>query len=155
MKSVIVENFWQEFCAKNPHVNQDEPYQVWFFSNNQKSAKELAELVLAGKKRATASLVEVNILQPENAPLDEGYSVITDFAGVPMCVIRTTELRTLPFNKVDAQFAFDEGEGDQTLADWRAGHWTYFTKEAAELNLEFNENSPIACERFELLYPEI
>jgi uncharacterized protein YhfF len=59
---------------------------------------------------------------------------------------------TLKLNLRTTEFAFDEGEGDQTLADWRDGHWTYFTKEAAENELEFTEKSLIACERFNLLW---
>lgn len=147
-----VKNFWHEFCSANK-VKIDTPYQIWYFGNNQKLAKELAELVMSGKKRATASLVAVNNLQPEIAPIDDGYSVVTDFEGNPMCIIQTNEIQILPFDEVDAQFAFDEGEGDQTLEDWREGHWRYFTKEAAELGIEFNTKSLICCERFSLIYP--
>ncbi len=89
-------------------------------------AKELAEFVISGKKIATASLVEYNEMHPESAPIADGYSVVTDFEGNPMCVIQTTEIRHLPFDEVDAQFAFDEGEGDQTLRYWRDGHWRLF-----------------------------
>jgi uncharacterized protein YhfF len=35
-------------------------------------------------------------------------------------VLETTDLRVIPFGEVDAQFAFDEGEGDRTLAWWRS-----------------------------------
>lgn len=146
-----VQNFWREFCEKSG-VHVETPYQVWYFGNNSKMARELAELVASGKKRATASLVEFNDAHPEAAPIDDGYSVVTDFEGAPVCVIQTTEIRLLPFMKVDAEFAFDEGEGDQTLEDWRAGHWQYFTKEAAEYGLNFDENSLVACERFKLLF---
>ena len=154
MKSEVVENFWKEFCGKNPNVKVNEPYQVWFFGNNSEMARELAELVISGKKRATASLVEFNEMHPEVAPINDGYSVVTDFEGNPLCVIQTTEIRQIPFMEVDAAFAFDEGEGDQTLRDWRDGHWRYFTKEAAEFGLEFNETSLVACERFRLLFPK-
>ena len=153
-KSDSVEKFWQGFCAENPDANADEPYQVWFFGNTSEMARELAELVLQGKKTATASLAEVNKLKPETAPIDDGYSVFTDYEGNPQGIVQTIEIRHLPFMEVDAQFAFDEGEGDQTLEDWREGHWNYFTKEAAELNVEFNEKSLVACERFRLLYPK-
>lgn len=150
-----VEKFWQDFCAENPEVNSGESYQVWFFGNSQKMARELGKLVLSGKKRATASLVEFNEKHPKVASLDSGFSVITDYEGVPLCIIQTTEIRYLPFDEVDAQFAFDEGEGDQTLEDWRNEHRRYFTKEAAEFSLEFNEKSLIACERFKLLYSKL
>ena len=146
-----VKQFWLEFCDKS-NINSETPYQVWFFGNSEKMAKELAELVILGKKKATASLVEFNKIHPETAPIDEGYSIITDFNNNPLCVIQTTEIRHLPFDEVDANFAFDEGEGDQTLEDWRDGHWAYFTKEAAENGLKFNEKSLICCERFKLLF---
>jgi uncharacterized protein YhfF len=91
-------------------------------------------------------------MKPEIAPVPDGYSVVTDFDGNPLCVIQTTEIRHLPFDEVDAQFAFAEGEGDQTLESWREGHWRYFTQEAGESAVEFNEKSLICCERFALLY---
>lgn len=148
-----VKQFWQEFCEKT-NIDSETPYQVWFFGNNEKMAKELGKLVISGKKKATASLVEFNENHPEVTPIDKGYSVVTDFNHNPMCVIQTTEIRHLPFLEVDAEFAFDEGEGDQTLEDWRDGHWRYFTKEAAENGLEFNEKSLVCCERFRLLFPK-
>jgi uncharacterized protein YhfF len=154
MKSESVQNFWKEFC-ENAKLDSTTPHQIWFFGNTSEMARELAGLVISGKKTATASLVSVNKLTPEIAPIENGYSVVTDFEGNPLCVIQTTEIRHLPFTEVDAQFAFDEGEGNQTLKDWRERHWRYFTKEAAELGLEFNENSLVCCERFRLLYSKI
>lgn len=150
--SDLAKIFWNNFCRQSG-LDENIPYQIWFFGNNQKMAIELAELVISRKKCATASLVAVNELQPENAPIDDGYSVVTDFEGNPLCIIQTTEIRSLPFDEVDAQFAFDEGEGDQSLANWRDGHWKYFTQEASELGIEFNEKSLVCCERFKLLYP--
>lgn len=147
-----VEEFWAEFCNATG-VNPDEPYQVWYFGNTPEMALELGQLVIAGKKFATASLAAVNEIKPHEAPIMEGYSVVTDFAGEPMCVIRTTEIRHLPFAEVDAQFAADEGEGDQSLEYWRDVHEQYFSREAAELGIEFNNESIVCCERFTLLYP--
>jgi uncharacterized protein YhfF len=154
MKSEAVENFWKEFCETNSEINPETPYQVWFFGNSSEMARELTELVLSGKKCATASLVAVNELTPEIAPVDAGFSVVTDFEGNPRCVIQTTEIRRLPFMEVDAEFASDEGEGDQSLEYWRDVHWRYFTNEAAQLDLEFNEKSLVCCERFKLLFPK-
>ena len=151
-KTDVVKDFWQKFCQQNSDVNIDEPYQVWFFHNNQADSVELASLVLQGKKTATASLAAVNEMMPEIAPIANGFSVVTDFNGNPLFIIQTAEIRHLPFDEVDAQFAFDEGEGNQTLENWRKGHWKYFTKEAKELGIEFNEKSLICCERFRLLF---
>ena len=149
-----VEQFWEEFLNENPQIDRTTPYQVWYFSNTSESARELVELVLIGKKTATASLKAVNDLEPEKAPIDGGHSVVTDFEGEPICVVQTTEIRHIPLNEVDARFASDEGEGDQTLEYWRGLHWDYFSREARQYGLEFDESSIICCERFRLLYPK-
>jgi len=148
-----IEEFWKEFCAANPQVNPDTPFQVWHFGNTDEMAKELCSLVLEGKKTATASLPWEYENKPEDAPIVDGYSVVTDFAGNPKCVLRTTEIRVLPFNEVDAEFAFDEGEGDQSLDYWRAVHWDYFSQRCADLGKEPTPEMLVNCERFRLLYP--
>jgi uncharacterized protein YhfF len=147
-----VEEFWKEFCAAEPQINPDAPFQVWHFGMTRESAEELCQLVLEGKKRATASLVWEYDDKPEDAPVLHGYSVVTDFDGNPKCIVQTTELRVLPFSEVDAEFAFDEGEGDQSLDYWRQVHWDYFLKVCAEIGREPSLEMPVNCERFELLY---
>ena len=149
-----VQKYWNEFLILNSAIPKDTPYQVWFFGNTVEMALELARLVIKGKKFATASLAAVNDIKPEEAPIPDGYSAVTDFHGVPMCVIQTAEIRHLPFEEVDFQFASDEGEGDQSLEYWRDVHWRYFTREAVELGIDFNERSVVCCERFRLLYPK-
>jgi uncharacterized protein YhfF len=69
-------------------------------------------------------------------------------------VVRTTELRVVPFNEVDAEFAFDEGEGDRSLDYWREVHWDYFSRRCAAIGKEPSTEMPVNCERFELLYPQ-
>lgn len=148
-----VEAMWRAFCAETA-VNVDTPYQSWYFSDSPETAAELASLVLSGKKRATASSAAMNEIDHDKAPIPDGYSVVTDFDGHPIFVIKTTEIRHLPFNQVDAEFASDEGEGDQSLENWRDVHWRYFSREAIEHGFRFDENSAICCERFELLFPK-
>lgn len=147
-----VDLFWQEFCSASG-IDPATSFQTWYFGNTPEMARELAELVVSGKKFATASLVAVNEIKSEEAPIADGISVVTDLDGEPLCVIRTVEIRRIPFNEVDAQFAYDEGEGDRSYDYWRNVHWNYFSREAEELGLNFNERSLICCERFRLLFP--
>jgi uncharacterized protein YhfF len=147
-----VEEFWKEFCAANPHINPETSFQVWYFGLGEKDAAELCDLVLQGKKTATASLPWEYEEKPEDTPVQDGYSVVTDFHGNPKCVVRTTEVRVLPYNEVDAEFAFDEGEGDQSLDYWREVHWDYFSRRCADLGRAPSPEMPVICERFELLY---
>jgi uncharacterized protein YhfF len=154
-KNDLAENCWREFCLENSEVDDNTHYQVWFFGNSQEMSVKLANFVIYGSKRATASLVKVNELIPENAPIDDGYSVVTDFEGNPKCIIQTIEIREIPFLEVDFQFAKDEGEGDENIKSWRKGHQDYFTKECKDLGFEFDETMLVCCERFRLIYPKI
>jgi uncharacterized protein YhfF len=153
-ESDSVENFWREFCAENPDVNPNEPYQVWYFGLGSKDAAELCNLVLEGEKTGTASLPREYEDKAEDAPVVGGCSVVTNYEGVPQCVVRTTGLRVTPFNEVDAQFAFDEGEGDRSLDYWREVHWDYFSRRSIEIHREPSDTMLVNCERFELLYPK-
>ncbi len=148
-----IDRYWAQFCAHSD-LDPSTPFQSWYFGNTAEMARDLASLVVAGTKTATASLVEVNRLRPMEAPSLDGYSIVTDFHGEPLCVIQTAEIRELAFDDVDARFAADEGEGDLSLEYWRRVHWDYFTREARELGLTFDSRSMICCERFRLLYPK-
>jgi uncharacterized protein YhfF len=147
-----IQNFWHKFCSENSNIKIDDPYEVWYFANNSETAKSLVQLVLSGIKKATASLMEHESDNGDGGTIG-GYSIVTDFEGNPQCVIVTTEVRHLPFREVDAEFAFDEGEGDQTLEYWRNAHRRFFTECCDELGFKFDESLLICCKRFRKLFP--
>lgn len=147
-----VGHFWRDFCA-GVRLPVDTPYQVWYFGDTPTLAHELVELVLRGPKRATAGLAAANDEQPLLAPRTEGYSIVTEFDGTPRAVIRTTAVERRAFRDVDAAFAWDEGEGDRTLGDWKEGHRRFFSRELAAAGQTFDEGMLVDLERFELLYP--
>jgi uncharacterized protein YhfF/GNAT superfamily N-acetyltransferase len=151
-KDARVAAFWGDYC-RAAKLAESTPYQAWYFGDTQELAHELVELVLHGPKRATAGLSELVSALPEVAPVPAGYSVVTEHDGTPRAVIRTAALDRRPFAGVDAAFAWDEGEGDRTLDDWKDGHRSYFTRELAALGRKFDEDMLVDLERFELLYP--
>ena len=151
-RSPQVRRFWRDFCVATG-LSADTPYQAWYFGDSSELAHELVELVLHGPKRATAGLSEFNDQNPRVKPVSGGYSVLTERDGTPRAVIRSTVLERRPFAEVDAAFAWDEGEGDRTLADWKEGHRRFFTRELAPLGRLFDEHMLVDLERFELLYP--
>ncbi|MEO7672651.1 MAG: hypothetical protein ABIU09_01065 [Pyrinomonadaceae bacterium] len=48
--------YWEAFLKNNTEIARDTPYQTWYFGDSAEMAAELAELVISGKKTATASL---------------------------------------------------------------------------------------------------
>ena len=111
------------------------------FGDSPELADELALLVLAGKKRATCWAAS-------DGPSTEvgKRMVMVDGAGRPRAIIETVELTQCYFEEVDEAFAFDEGEGDRTLAFWRRAHRNYFTRQGT-----FAPDMLLYCERFQLV----
>lgn len=116
-------------------------------------ADELAALVLAGRKRATASLpIEYTSLD-EPLPVAGDLSIILDGNGAPVAIIERTSVDVVPFEAVSAEFAAHEGEGDGSLAYWHQAHAEYFGGVFARLGGKLDENTPILCQRFRLVWP--
>ena len=125
--------FWQRFAATIETDPTPRFLEAFYFDDNECSASELAALVLAGRKRATAGLLWVNEKEKKPIPRPGDLSVVTDFAGRPVCVIETIKVDVVPFEDVSEEFAATEGEGDGSLQYWRAGHEVYFERECKRI----------------------
>jgi uncharacterized protein YhfF len=146
-----VERFWREFCAAtgtDPGTRCD----VWRFGDSAALADELLELVLHGPKRATAGLLLDHELDGDPLPEVGGLSVVLDGRDRPRVVLRTTGVEVTPFRAVDAAFAWDEGEGDRTLASWTAGHEAYFRRSLDARGMAFDPDLPCVLERFTIAW---
>ena len=153
--SLSVESMWENWLAStdpSPDTRR-RGFEAWHFCDNEADAGELAQLALAGKKRATASAAWHYKQEQEALPEVGALSIVTDWAGNAVCIIRTTRVDILPFAEVSEDFAATEGEGDGSLASWREAHWQYFERELAAYGLEPTEDMPIVCEVFERVYP--
>ena len=148
-----VEHMWAAFLATSPEATAaGTSYSAWHFCDDQASANKLAELVLSGRKRATAGSLWAYELDKEPLPRVGDLSVITDWEGRARCVIRTTSVEVVPFNAVTPEFAATEGEGDGSLEYWRKVHWEFFTRELEGTGREPLPDMPVVCERFEVVF---
>jgi uncharacterized protein YhfF len=144
--------FWARFVATQAVDPTPRLLEAFHFDDNQPSADELAELVLSGRKRATASLVWVYEAQGQRMPQTGDLSVVTRFDGTPVCVIETSQVEVVPYDEVSEEFAAAEGEGDATLRQWRDDHWRYFGRECARIGREPSLDMPVVCERFQVVF---
>lgn len=152
-ESPTVKEMWKRYLDSLNAVDKETfCYEAWHFCDNQADADELAELVKAGTKRATASLLESYQAEQEPVPRIGDYSVIINWAGEAQCIIRTTSVDFVSFEKVSEEFAAIEGEGDKSLAYWRKAHWPYFSREMEAMGKKASENMIVVCEEFEVVY---
>ena len=112
------------------------------FGDSPKLMDEMLELVLTGKKTATCWAASEG---DKGAAIGKRW-IAKDGQGRLRVVLETVELTRRQFGEVDAAFAYDEGEDDRTLADWREAHTAYFTGRG-----EFSPDMELYCERFRLV----
>jgi uncharacterized protein YhfF len=150
-----INTFWQRYLAARgePEGKLAAP-EAWSFGDNPALADELCQLVLAGIKTATCSLLWEYEADGEALPQEGQLSIILDGQGKPSAVIETTQVIIQPFNQVDASFAYEEGEDDRSLESWRREHWRYFSRTSQSKGWQLGENMPLVCERFRLAYQE-
>jgi uncharacterized protein YhfF len=118
----------------------------WAFGDTPDLADELLALVLIGKKTATCCSLSQYQDEAWSMPKPGDRWIVLDGAKRPRCVIETTGIESKRFDQVDAQFAHDEGEGDQSYAYWRRAHENYFTRQG-----RFAPEMLVVCERFRLI----
>ena len=73
-----------------------------------------------------------------------GLALLLDFDDRPVGVVETTEVRVVRAGDVDLDFARDEGEGFETVAEWREAHERFFER-------PLPAETPIVAIRFRLV----
>ncbi len=157
MTNTAIEQLWYHYLATLPeaarHAAQQRGYTAEAWGDNPALADELGSLIAAGTKTATCGALWDYEATGDPIPTVGQKTIVLDGRGAPLCVIETIEITICPFNEVDEQFAYEEGEAERTLASWRAGHQRFFTRTLAAIGRDFSDTMPLVCERFRLLYP--
>lgn len=116
------------------------------FGATPEEADGLLALVLEGKKRATCGPLFEYVNEGVPVPKPGDRSVALDSQNKPRCVIEVTEVTQKKFTEVDAAFAYEEGEGDRSLEDWRRIH-----EEFARRVTGFSPDMILVCQRFRVV----
>ena len=149
------EQFWQSYLATLSAAERSKKltYTVDQFADTPAAATKVGKLVRDGVKTTTSSLVWGLEEIGEALPTVGEIELIVGGQSEPLCIIEVTAVEIKPFNAVDAQFAFDYGEGDRTLAGWQRDNWDFYVRWCIEIGRTPSETMPIAFQRFRVLYP--
>jgi uncharacterized protein YhfF len=118
---------------------------------------QLVAAILSGAKTSTSALVLAYERENEPLPRVGQQMAVVDSEDRRVAVIELTDVRVVPLADVDLQHAIDEGEGDESVAQWRAGHERFWhsTEARAELgepDFTVNDDSLVLALRFRLVY---
>ena len=125
--------------------------RVCGFGDSAALSSELLQLISEGRKRGGAALLWSYEADNESVPATGEMEIVLDHRNEPVLITRISVVEVVPFHAVSAAFASREGEGDGSLAFWRAAHWAFFSRECARLNRQAHDTMPVVCTSFELL----
>lgn len=149
-----IEQFWQTYLESlSDEAAEQAPYVAEQFGDNPRLADELGWLIVQGTKTATCSALWEWQAGGSPLPTVGLKTIVLDGQDEPLCIIETTEVTIRPFNEVDEQFAYDEGEDDRSLESWRKAHRRYFGRVLPKIGQKLTPDVPLVCERFRVVYP--
>lgn len=120
------------------------------FGDSPEMSDRLAKLVLDGEKSATSAWLASYEAEGIDIPEVGDLSIMCDGADRPLALLRTADVRKIPFADVGPEIARAEGEG--TLDEWKAEHRDFFARECAALGIEFDPEGDVVVEFVEVLY---
>ena len=144
-----IQSFWNSFIEGHGDLSylKDFKFEAWSFGNTPEMADELGKLVVEGKKTATCSLLRAYRGYENEIPSVGVYSIVCDGKNNPLCVVVNTDVWLDRFDKITAWHAYEEGEGDRSLAYWQKVHKEFFSQYDG-----FHEKDDLVCERFKVVY---
>lgn len=145
---------WADYSRTRPAAEAaDADYTVEHFGDSAGLADELLQIVMSGRKRATAELASEFGHRGDLLPRIGSHWIACDSTGAPRIIIRSTALRIGPFTSVDEAFAYAEGEDDRTLATWQREHRRYYERTATARGATWSETDEIVFEHFAVVWP--
>jgi uncharacterized protein YhfF len=149
----LTETYWQRFLASLPRDSAYRTRRVHAegWGDSPHMADELGALIADGTKTATCSALAEWQSEGEDLPEPGLLTIVLNGKDQPLCIVETIEVTVKPFNQVDAAFAYEEGEGDRSLAYWRKVHRRFFERTFARIGGQFSEEMLLVCERFKVI----
>ncbi|UIK90766.2 ASCH domain-containing protein [Arthrobacter polaris] len=117
---------------------------------------QLVAAILDGSKTSTTTTVIEYEIEQEDLPLIGQQEVVIDSGGKGVAVIETTAVRHARLADVDLQHVIDEGEGDTTVEQWRAGHEEFWHSQdmrhaMGDPDFTVTDDTVLVLQRFKLI----
>jgi uncharacterized protein YhfF len=119
---------------------------------------QLVGAILSGLKTSTTGLVLEYEKEGKPLPATGQLFAVVDSGGRRVAAIELTEVRVVRLADVDLRHALDEGEGDESVAQWRSRHEEFW--HGAEVRAELgdpaftvNDDTLVLAQRFRLVHP--
>lgn len=117
---------------------------------------QLVAAILSGAKTSTSGLLLEYERENEPLPRIGQRFAVVDSEDRRVAAIELTDVRVVRLADIDLQHALDEGEGYESVAQWRAGHERFW--HSAEVRAELgdpaftvDDDTVVVAQRFRLV----
>jgi uncharacterized protein YhfF len=116
----------------------------------------LVAAILSGAKTTTTGLLADYEHEHEPLPQPGERSAVVNSAGDRVAVIEVTDVQVIRLADVTLRHALDEGEGFESVRQWRDGHETFWHSSQLRAALgdpgfTVNDDTLVVLERFRLV----
>jgi uncharacterized protein YhfF len=116
----------------------------------------LVAAVLAGKKIATSSLLLQYRDEGEALPEPGEQRALVDSSGAHVAVVEVLDVRVTRLGDADLQLAVDEGEGFNSVEEWRVAHEAFWNGEVRPVvrnpeRWQLDDDTEVVVERFRVV----
>jgi uncharacterized protein YhfF len=120
---------------------------------------QLVAAILSGAKTTTSGLLVGYERDGKPLPRPGDRWVVIDSAGEPVALIEVAAIRVIRLADVDLTHAIGEGEGFESVAEWRADHEAFWHSAEARAELgdpafTVNDDTQVVAEEFRLVADE-
>jgi uncharacterized protein YhfF len=151
--STAIQAYWEKYLSTLPESERHQHYfEANSWGNSDELADRIASLIVSGVKTTTSSLLWSQQKHQWTIEQAGDKSIVLNSQKTPVCIVETVQIFIKPFNEVDAEFVYNYGEGDRTLNFWHQNIWEYYQQECAKLGREAEENMPMICQMFKVIY---
>lgn len=114
----------------------------------------LVAAIMSGEKTTTTSLAREYELDGEPLPVAH-RALVVDSDGRPVAIVAYDDAVVARCGDVSLRHAIDEGEGYRTVAEWRAGHESFWHSEEFRASIgdpafTMSDDEPVVLQRFRL-----
>ncbi|HBO47048.1 MULTISPECIES: ASCH domain-containing protein [Pediococcus] len=150
--ATTAEKIWTAF-SESHHLTNTTFQTRWFGEqSNPTEVQDLTDKILAGDKISTSKPLGYYSSEGEHIPQVGDYYVLLNADMHPVGIIETVVSELVPFFRVSAEHAYNEAEGDRTLADWQERSKEKFAKQMKKYDRTFSTNDPVVCEEIKLVF---
>jgi len=150
-QATTVDDFWARCLPSLAAPPADAYYRVRSIGSSPQAQEIITQLILAELKTGTFSSPWIYEGDRAITPVVGGYSVLVDSTDAPRAVLKTTAVKTIPFDQITEKETAIDGPAVRPLDVWRSVHVKFFTNELAARSKSFSDDMPVTVEKFAIV----